>query len=108
MAKPDSSDQVAVLEYVDQLYGSQKWRELSDYLQGNLSSTAVPEIELLWRLLRCIYRLGKQLLEAGSTKEAESVIDEVMKLAQEALAKEDRHFNLQKVSMPNVAEKSMQ
>lgn len=97
--KPESSDQAAVLKYSDQLYHGRSWKELLDYLEGTFGSTN--DADLQWRYLRCAYRLGKQSLEAGNTKEAEHIVDTAMEHAQRGLAQHERHYYLHKVSLHN-------
>ena len=98
-AKPDSNDRPAVLKYSDRLYVDRQWAKLLDYLRGLLDGALDPE--LLWRLLRCAYRLGKQALDAGDTKAAERVADDAMELAEKGLAGDGgRHdYQLHKVSV---------
>ena len=95
--KPESSDQAAVLKYSDQLYRNRNWKELLDYLQSTSGSTNDPD--LLWRLVRCAYRLGKQTFQAGDPKEAERIVDMAMEHAQKGLAQHERHYYLHKVSL---------
>ena len=96
--KPDRNDRPAVLKYSDKLYVDRRWAELLDYLSGLLDAGLDPE--LLWRLLRCAYRLGKQTLEARDAKAAERVADDAMELAEKGLAGDvGRHgYQLHKVS----------
>lgn len=95
--KPESSDQAAVLKYSDQLYYDRNWKELLDYLRSTYEATNDPEV--LWRLLRCSYRLGKQTLQAGDSKEAERIADMAIEQSQKGLAQHDRHYYLQKVCL---------
>ena len=93
--KPDGSDKEAVIQYADQLYEQEQWKELFQYLQEVLGSDNDPE--LVWRLLRCGFRLGQQLLKAGNSRETEHIADIAMERGRRALEKNDRNFGLHKV-----------
>lgn len=96
-SRPDKSDQEAVIRYADDLYEKQQWRELLDYLQEMLGPDG-DDPQLTWRLLRCAFRLGQRSLLAGNSKEAEEIADMASVKGKRALEKEDRNFNLHKVS----------
>lgn len=95
LQKPDSGDREAVVRYADSLYEEGQWTELFEYLREALGAGEDPQ--LAWKLLRCGYRLGQQLLDAGSSKEAERIADIAMAAGKKALVNNDDNFGLHKV-----------
>ena len=104
--KPDREDKEAVMEYADELYKKEQWKEALDYLQEVLGEDGA-DPDLTWRLLRVAFRLGQQTLESGDSKEAEKIVDMAAAPGKRALEKEDRNFGLHKVRSEWVSRASM-
>lgn len=82
----------------DRLQNSNKWRDAYEYLKPYSDTTEDPE--LLWRLIRSYYRIGKHL--ARDKQEKAAVADKGLEISERALAKDSNHFNIQKVNLASV------
>lgn len=96
LEKPDSSDKEAVIKYADGLYSNGKLEELMTYLQEVLGSGNDPDI--VWRILRCGFRLGQQTLNEGNSREAEHIAETALEIGRRSLKEHDGNFGLHKVS----------
>lgn len=76
----------------DNLHTSNRWRECYDYLKSYADST---DVELLWRLIRAYYFVGKHL--ARSKEEAKEIATKGQEIADRALGINDNHFNVHRV-----------
>lgn len=78
---------------VDELERSNRWRESYEMLKPHAADTRDPE--LMWRVLRANYRVGKYL--AKDKQERDVVAQEGLQVSQRALQIAADHFNVQKV-----------
>ena len=88
-------DVAAIVKEADRLQTSNKWREAYDYLRPHAAEAVDPEV--LWRLLRSYYRIGKYL--ARDKQERDQVAEDGLQLYERALKRDENHFNVQKVSV---------
>ena len=90
----------AIVQHADKLYEDRKWHEALEYLE---QYGETEELDLLWRLMRINYRVGKHI--TPDRKAAERMAARGMELSERALKISDKHFLCQKVrtvvSRPN-------
>lgn len=79
-------------QHADKLYADNKWHEALEYLEQH-ADTENPD--LLWRLMRINYRVGKHM--TADRKVAEQIAAHAMELSERALKINDKHFLCQKV-----------
>jgi len=79
-------------QHADKLYADNKWHEALEYLEHH-ADTENPD--LLWRLMRINYRVGKHM--TADRKVAEQMAAHAMELSDRALRINDKHFLCQKV-----------
>lgn len=84
-----------IVAEADKLQSSNKWRDAYEYLKPYSDTAEDPE--LLWRLLRSCYRIGKYL--ARDKQERDAVAEKGLEIMERALAKDSNHFNIQKVNL---------
>ena len=84
-----------IIAEADRLQSSNKWRDAYEYLKPYSDTTEDPE--LLWRLLRSYYRIGKHL--ARDHQERDAVAEKGLEILKRALDKDSNHFNIQKVNL---------
>lgn len=88
-----ATDITAVTAEADRLQRNSQWREAYEYLKPYTEEARDPE--LLWRLIRSYYRVGKHL--ARNKKESEDAAKIGMELSERGLAIDDKNFELLKV-----------
>ena len=86
-------DVATITAEADKLHSSNQWRECYDYLKGHADGTE--DVELLWRLIRAYYFVGKYL--AKSTEEAKEIATKGQEISDRALKINENHFNVQRV-----------
>ena len=86
------TDVESTCKHVDQLYEDNEWRKTLEYLQ-QFSDTEDPE--LLWRLIRVNYRLGKQ--GTSDQREAKKFAEAALQHSEKALALHANDFQCIKV-----------
>ena len=82
----------AIVQHADKLYEDRKWHEALEYLE---QYGETEELDLLWRLMRINYRVGKHI--TPDRKAAERMAARGMELSERALKISDKHFLCQKV-----------
>ena len=85
------TDVESICKHADQLFTDNKWREALDYLQ-QFSDTE--DSELLWRLIRMNYRIGKK---SSNRIEAKKFAEIATKLSDKAMALHENDFHCIKV-----------
>ena len=85
------TDVESICKHADQLFTDNKWREALDYLQ-QFSDTE--DSELLWRLIRMNYRIGKK---SSNRIEAKKFAEIATKLSEKAMALHENDFQCIKV-----------
>ena len=85
-------DVQAIVQHADKLYEERKWHEALEYLEQYADTK---ELDLLWRLMRINYRVGKHI--TADRKVAERMAARGMELSERALKISDKHFLCQKV-----------
>ena len=88
----------SLLEQADELYGQQKYGEALELLEpGSVESE---DAELLWRLMRLYYRLGKEAGKGDQTKAGE-LAKKAYETSERGLKVNDKSFGIQKVKKQN-------
>lgn len=82
----------AIVQHADKLYEERKWHEALEYLEQYADAK---ELDLLWRLMRINYRVGKHI--TADRRAAERMAARGMELSERALKISDKHFLCQKV-----------
>lgn len=82
----------AIVQHADKLYEERKWHEALEYLEQYADTK---ELDLLWRLMRINYRVGKHI--TADRRAAERMAARGMELSERALKISDKHFLCQKV-----------
>lgn len=82
----------AIMQRADKLFEDRKWHEALEYLE---QYGETEELDLLWRLMRINYRVGKHI--TPDLKAAERMAARGMELSERALKISDKHFLCQKV-----------
>jgi protein-disulfide isomerase-like protein with CxxC motif len=83
----------ALCAEADKLERASKWREAYDMLKPHAGGARDPE--LLWRIVRAYYRMGKYLTK--DKHERDLIAEEGMALSERALQIDPNNFNVQKV-----------
>ena len=94
-AEGQQSEAELIIVEVDQLHTANQWRECYDYVRRYGDSSE--DVELLWRVVRSHYYVGKHL--ARDREEKDTVAKAGLEVNQRALKLHDNHFALQKVNM---------
>ena len=84
----------SLLEQADELYGQQKYGEVLELLEPG--SAESEDAELLWRLMRLYYRLGKEAAKGDQTKAGE-LAKKAYETSERGLKINDKSFGIQKV-----------
>lgn len=87
-----STDIQECMQKSDELYSQQQFREAMDLLDP--FSTESEDVELLWRVMRLCFRLGKT---AKDKPEADALAEKAYKLSQRGLKINENVFGIQKV-----------
>ena len=83
-----------IVAEADRLHESNKWREAYEYLKPHCDETTDPEV--LWRLLRAFYRVGKHLTQ--NKQETEYIMQKGLEIMERSLKLHEKDFNIQKVN----------
>lgn len=86
-------DVAAVIAEVDRLQLSNKWREAYDYIKPYADAATDPE--LMWRIIRAYYRVGKHL--ARDKQEKDEVAKKASEVSERAIKINQNSFDVQKV-----------
>ena len=89
-----ASSNAELVAEADRLNRSGEWREAYEYLKPHCDDSTDPEV--LWRLLRAFYRVGKFL--AKDKQEKEYIMQKGVEIMESALKLHENDFNVQKVS----------
>lgn len=81
-------------EEVDRLQRSNQWREAYDYVKEYGETATDPE--LLWRVIRACYYVGKHL--SRDKQESQAIATKGLEVSDRALKIDNNHFNLHRVS----------
>ena len=93
-----SGDVPALLQQADELYSQGKYEEALNLLEPQ--SAESEDTELLWRLLRIYYRLGKGAKDDKTR--AETLAKKAYDLSQRGLKINENSFGIQKVKLISV------
>lgn len=80
---------------VDRLEEENLWREAYDYVRPYADTTE--DLDLMWRLIRAYYRVGKYL--PRDKQESLEVAKKGMEISDRALRIDENHFNVHRVSI---------
>ena len=87
-----SADVQEVMQKADELYNHQRFREAMDLLEP--ISLESEDVELLWRVMRLYFRLGKA---AKDKTEADALAGKAYRLSEKGLKINKNVFGIQKV-----------
>ncbi len=82
-----------IVAEADRLHYSNQWRDAYEYLKPHCDELTDPEI--LWRLLRAYYRVGKHL--AKNKEEKDYISQKGLQILERAVSDNENDFNVQKV-----------
>ena len=87
-------DAAAIKAKADELQKTNKWREAYEYLEPYADEATDPEV--LWRVSRSFYRMGKFL--ARNNEERDQIARKAQLISERALQLDEKNYNVQKVS----------
>ena len=87
-----SADVQKLMQKADELYSQQQFREAMDLLEP--FSLESEDVELLWRVMRLCFRLGKA---AKDKSEANALAEKAYRLSERGLKINENVFGIQKV-----------
>lgn len=87
-------DVPAIIARVDELHKDNKWREVYEYVKEYADEASDPD--LLWRILRAYYRVGKHL--AKDKQEQTDIAAKAESLSEKALKLCPDNFHFHKVA----------
>lgn len=93
-SKKMASSSVEIAAEADRLHYGGGWRDAYEYLKPHCDSSTDPEV--LWRLLRSFYRVGKFL--AKDQQEIEYLAQKGHDIMERALKLHENNFHIQKVT----------
>lgn len=87
-------DVAAIKAKADELQRTNKWKEAYEYLEPYADEATDPEV--LWRVIRSFYRMGKYL--ARNNEERDQIARKAQQVSERALQQHENNYNVQKVS----------